>query len=292
MDDAVRYAELALATFREIGDRDGEGSAAAGLGNVSKQLGELVEAVRWYERSLELGREIGSVSTQAVAWVNLGYAFLYLGELDRARHALEQSSALAREAGTPFVLSFALDGLGRLAIEEDDSTRAVRWWEESLALRRKIGHGTGIADCLVGLGERWCRAGDTDRARPALEEAATWFREQGVHGRLAVATALLACLPGGDPAPALAELEEADTPDDKLRGRWFLFRATGDRPHLDAAKRLLDEALAKVPEEYREGMVARVRLNREILAAWREEFGEDDDSSGGGSTIESSTRAG
>ena len=38
---------------------------------------------------------------------------------------------------------------------------------------------------------------------------------------------------------------------------------------------LLDDLLAKNPPEYHDSMCRNVRVNREILAAWREEFGED-----------------
>ena len=58
-----------------------------------------------------------------------------------------------------------------------------------------------------------------------------------------------------------------------MRVRSLLFRATGDRAHLDEAKRLLDESLANVPEEYHESMLTNLRLNREIMAAWNGESG-------------------
>ena len=64
------------------------------------------------------------------------------------------------------------------------------------------------------------------------------------------------------------------------------------KKHLEEAKRLLDEALAQVPERYHESMCRNLRVNREILAAWREEFGEDSASSGDDSASESRTRAG
>ena len=53
--------------------------------------------------------------------------------------------------------------------------------------------------------------------------------------------------------------------------RWLLFRATGDRAHLEEAKRLLDESVAHVDEETRTSMLTNLRLNREIMAAWEGE---------------------
>ena len=45
-------------------------------------------------------------------------------------------------------------------------------------------------------------------------------------------------------------------------------RVTSTRTHLEESKRLLDEQLAMVPDEHHEAMCTKVRVNREILAAW------------------------
>jgi hypothetical protein len=58
--------------------------------------------------------------------------------------------------------------------------------------------------------------------------------------------------------------------------RYLLWRTTGDRAHLEEAKHLLDESLANVPEEYHEAMLTNLRLNREIMAAWQGEFGDEE----------------
>ena len=43
---------------------------------------------------------------------------------------------------------------------------------------------------------------------------------------------------------------------------------TSTRTHLEESKRLLDEQLAMVPDEHREAMCTKVRVNPEILATW------------------------
>jgi hypothetical protein len=53
--------------------------------------------------------------------------------------------------------------------------------------------------------------------------------------------------------------------------RLLLWRASGDRVHLIAAKRALDQLLAKNPREFHEAMQANVRVNREIVAACKAE---------------------
>ena len=67
-----------------------------------------------------------------------------------------------------------------------------------------------------------------------------------------------------------------------------------DRPNssLVEAKRLLDEWVDDADDETRESMLTNVRVNREILAAWREEFGEEGESAGSGSSTEPPPRTG
>ena len=72
---------------------------------------------------------------------------------------------------------------------------------------------------------------------------------------------------------ALTENEERLEAEQRREARFLLWRATGDRAHLEDAKRLLDESLANVPEEYHEAMLTNLRLNREIMAAWDGESG-------------------
>ena len=71
---------------------------------------------------------------------------------------------------------------------------------------------------------------------------------------------------------------------DRREAHFLLWLATRDAMHLQEAKQRVDDALAAAPEEHRAAMRWNVRVNREILAAWREEFGED--------ATESETRAG
>ncbi len=75
---------------------------------------------------------------------------------------------------------------------------------------------------------------------------------------------------GGRPA-AEAALADAGEISDDPGVRLLLWEATGDRAHLEKAKRLLDESLANVPEEYHEAMLTNLRVNREITAACREQ---------------------
>jgi tetratricopeptide (TPR) repeat protein len=271
---AREHAAASLALAREMGERASEAATTGLLGAIFRTLGRLSEARGYTERYRDICREIGDRHGEAVALVNLGSTWQQLGDRVRARAALEQSLAICREVGARYPEGYALLGLGQLADEEGQPDEALRLTNDSLSLRREIGHEAGAADSLIELGDVHLRAGETDGARAALDEAAGLCREQGRAAELALAQALLACLPGDDSAAALATSAEVGDEGDTPRRRWLLHRATGDRAHLDEAKRLIDESLAKVPEEHHEAMLTNSRVNRGIMAAWAERGGD------------------
>jgi hypothetical protein len=51
-------------------------------------------------------------------------------------------------------------------------------------------------------------------------------------------------------------------------------QATADSAHLADARRLLDESVANADDATRESILANLRVNREIMAAWREHCGK------------------
>ncbi len=271
--EAQEHQERQLALSREIGDRLAEARATGNLGSVFKSQGRPDEAKAYFERHLALSREIRYRGGEAIALVNLGPTWHALGNRVRARRALDESVALCREIGAQYPEGYGLLDLGRLEDEEGNPGEALQLTGESLALRRKIGHGDGVADSLIERGDLCRRAGDAGAARTSLDEALRLSREQGRAPQVALALTLLACLVGGDSDAAETALVEAGEAGDTPRVRWLLFRATGDRAHLEEAKRLLDESVAHVDEETRQSMLTNLRLSREIMAAWEEQGG-------------------
>jgi len=267
--EARDHFERALALSREIGDWHSEIGATGNLGHGFHAQGNLREAREQYERTLALSRKIGDRQSEAIAYVNLGTISQELGDRVQAREAFEECVTVCREIGARYPEGYGIIGQGNLVDEEGDCVEALRLTEQSLVLRREIRHGDGIADSLRQLGDIQRRAGDVEAARTALEEAGALSRDIGRTGSVALAEAMLACLPGADSEAAVLALSEIGEHGDSPQLRWLLHQATGDHSHLEQAKSLLDEQLAKVPEEFHEAMCTNLRVNRETLAAWR-----------------------
>lgn len=74
-----------------------------------------------------------------------------------------------------------------------------------------------------------------------------------------------------DALTAFVENDERLHSDERREARLLLFRATGDRGHLEEARRLVDESVTQFDAETRESMLANLRVNREIMEACESE---------------------
>jgi tetratricopeptide (TPR) repeat protein len=305
LPEAQEYFERSLALSREIGDRRGEAAATGNLGSVFWSLGRLPEAQEYFERSLALSREIGDRLGEAVTTGNLGNVFDAQGRLREAQDHYERHLALSREVQYRLGEAFAQHNLGGVLRQKGERAGSEERLLSSLAICEEIGHRHLAAVTHLALGslraaQSRSDGGDEEGGRESLVAARDLAREVGIPVTETMACCELALLAGGKAEDALAtftEHEERLGAGERLEAHFLLWRATHDRTHLESAKRLLDEELANVPEEYHESMRQNVRINREILAAWRKEFGDDseDDATGpddatGGSPAESPTR--
>ena len=301
-DAARQHLERQLEISREIGNRNSEAGATAGLANVYTATGHLVRARELNETLRDICREIGFRHGEAVAMGNLGAVSHLLGQIEEALDHHGRYLALCREFGDREGEAHALHNLGATHREDERHADAEESLGASLVVCEEIGRNSLAAETQLILGSLRAAhdrggGGHGEPGRAALEAARDLARDAGLSSVEVLARCELARLPDGDTADALArftEHEERLGARERREARFLLWSVSRDRTHLEDAKRLMDESLSGVPDEYRDPMRIRLRVNREILAAWREEFGDtdaprDDD---GSTPTESPTRAG
>ena len=275
-----RGFEQSLELARQCGHRLNVAYPLCNLGITDWQDERLVEARTRTEHALEIAREVGSPSFVATLIGTLGGIALLAGDVDAAEERLRRSLELAAEAEARDVQVNSLIGLASLAA---DLASAESKLDEAVTLAVEHRHRPSELSARLELGAlraRRHREEDVDASGAVAE--LTWARdtadELGDRLQKTLALCELAALPDGDvetAAASFAENESRLSRADRRRARLLLWLATRDPAHLDEAKRLLDEALALVPDEYHDAMLTDVRVNREIMEAWNEEFGED-----------------
>jgi tetratricopeptide (TPR) repeat protein len=265
------YLERQLALSREIGDRLNECVATGHLASVFWLRGEPLEVLRLVRRELELSRELGAVAGEADSAGKLGGLLGLLGRLDEAREAMERALSLSRVSGERNVETNATLNLGVLQREQGHFDLAETTLTAGLERAKEPEF---VALGRLALGSLRAQVSDGSRGREELVAARDLAAEIG-RGRIETwARAELAALPGGDPQDALAALAANEAqlePQAALAVRHLLWNATGDGEHLAEAKRLLDETVARVDDASRESMLTNIRVNREIMAACKEQ---------------------
>jgi tetratricopeptide (TPR) repeat protein len=168
---AIDHYEKSLAIAREIGDRQGEGTALGNLGTCYSSLGDYRRAIDHYEKSLAIAREIGDRQGEGYALGNLGNCYYSLGDYPRAIDHYQQSLAIAREIGDRQGEGYALTGLGDIYRDTGGLVRACEYFQEAGKIADATGNRQNQHEAHFGLALTHLYAGDLGAAREAIDRA-------------------------------------------------------------------------------------------------------------------------
>jgi predicted ATPase/DNA-binding SARP family transcriptional activator len=282
LDEALGEAQAALQLVSEDAD---QADCLLLLGNLSLDIGELVEAQRHYKEALRSYKACGDHRGRAQALNNLGIVSYYLADYEQCRSYYERALGLSRELRDLREAGKILNNLGDVYALQGEWDRAQDRLEESAKIRREIGDRRGEAITLANLGELRIRGGEPQAARAFLEQAAQLTTELQMPALEAAVRARLAWahLNLGVTQSALAEAERAhalvaygQAPEfaPEIYFRTFqVFEAAGRR---DEASRALSKAYEELqrradalPAPLRVRFLEDVLTHREIRAVWR-----------------------
>ncbi|MDT0341350.1 BTAD domain-containing putative transcriptional regulator [Streptomyces litchfieldiae] len=262
--------DLAVAGFREAGDRWGLAMALSSRGMLYRQLGELDEAAETLREAMRLMRELRTESDVDQLRVRLAVVRAQRGEEEAARAELGELASRAERHGSGYLAALARLALGDLlrqagerAAAADSYARALTVMEQRAFVQPQLAALLRAGAALVG------PPGETaELLAGALEEA--WdVADMPVAAMVGVAVAQL-CARRGDPVAAAAAL-----------GAAAALRGVPDETHPDVAalRPLLSDpagaaAYAAAAALGRAEAVRRLRLAAVGADGEREEDGE------------------
>ena len=210
---AIVCYEQALASAREMKDRQGEGAWLMGVGNCYGDLGQPARAIDYYEQSLVIAREIGDRPGEGGDLGNLGNLggrYAELGQAARATDYYELALAIDREIGNRRSEGVALGNLAKVLIDKGRYDDAIQRAMESIKIGEEISSSNSFNNSTLALA--YLYAGDLPGARAAAETARRYDEPQNNHYALALLGVI--ALQQGDRAAAqeafTAALAQAD----------------------------------------------------------------------------------
>jgi tetratricopeptide (TPR) repeat protein len=172
------------------------------LSQIYASSGRVDDAIAFAEEALALARETQDRAYEAAVLTTLGEALLAGGRTTEAVTHLRLSHALACEVGAPFCQIRALVGLTRAATASGDPAAARTAAGSALRGARTGGYRMLEADALLALAGVDAAQGLADAAASGCRAALALYDHSGAVSRAASATALLDSLsrcPAGHP---------------------------------------------------------------------------------------------
>ncbi len=139
MESGRAMLEEALAIYRSLDDKAGEGNIVWGLGSYYYFTADAASAETWFRRSLELHREAGHRTMEAWSLHMLAIAEIGQRKFDEALESGQHALRHFHEVGDIAGVTQALDNLSIIALAKDDRDRAGRLWGAARQLQQTSG---------------------------------------------------------------------------------------------------------------------------------------------------------
>jgi tetratricopeptide (TPR) repeat protein len=176
---AAACQRQALDLFRGTGHRRGEGDALQWLGQVQQMTGDYPAAADSLQQALHLYRDLGDRRREGEALTALGTVQRRTGDYPAAAATLHQAMAVQRDLGDPYKQASITGEFGTMQRLAGDYAAAAASGEQALGQFRDLGDLAGQAAALNELGLVQQLTGDYRAAAASHQQALDLFRHLG-----------------------------------------------------------------------------------------------------------------
>ncbi|HEY9834958.1 MAG TPA: CHAT domain-containing protein [Stenomitos sp.] len=180
---ALQTWQQALIIYREIKDRQGEGTSLGNLGGAYYSLGDYTKAMEYQQQSLAIVREIKDRRGEGVSLSHLGLVYYSLGDYAKAMEYQQQHLLIAREIKDRQGEGNALGNLAGAYYSLGDYTKAIEYHQQSLAIAREIEDKYREGVVLNNLGLALYKSGNLTQSEKILRTGIeVWESQRGKLG--------------------------------------------------------------------------------------------------------------
>lgn len=163
-DQAIASQQQYLAIARALKDRESEGMALGNLGNIYYLLGQFEQAINYQQQWLAIARETNDRQSEGKALGNLGNVYESLGDYAKTIDYTQQWLAIARETKDRQSEGKALGNLGVVSHSSGDYANALSYGQQQLAIARSIKDRQTEGAALGNLGNAYYALGEYEKA--------------------------------------------------------------------------------------------------------------------------------
>ncbi len=175
---ALNYANQALAIRQSLGDRSGQAAILAEIATGYNSVGDTQQALDFGNRALDLYRAAGDHTGEATTLIGIGD--IYAGLRDKkCIDAWTQALAAARQFHFPLVEAEALNRLGLAQNALQQNQRALDSFNQALAIYQRLNMTDEAGLMLNNIGLAWSGLGEMEKAIDSFSQALPILRASG-----------------------------------------------------------------------------------------------------------------
>ena len=178
-DEAAGYYQQALKISRDEHDRGGEGAVLSNLGTLSYKVSQYDKAIEQLTQAVAIKREVGDEIGTGITLNNLGLAHQALAQFDQANDDFTQALAIYTAAKNAREAAVALNNLGANYDYLGSYDKAISYYQQALAFQRALGNQREVGNLYSNLGHAYFYVNQTRPAIADYEQALTIKRAVG-----------------------------------------------------------------------------------------------------------------
>ncbi len=175
--DSLSRWELALASYRSVGDVNGEAATLNRIGHTYAGLGDNAKALDYFQQGLAIARSINNRQQAASALNGIGATHAVEGRYADAVSVLKEALDISRLADDRKAEADSLNHLGLAEITQANFPAALDYFLESLTISKQIDYVSGEARSLANHGYVYNQQQDYQKALTYYQQALA-IREQ------------------------------------------------------------------------------------------------------------------
>lgn len=168
---ALDIYHTALAIYKKIGDKKGEGTILNNIGTAYNSLGQYSNAEKFYQSSLEIAKQTGDKVEEGVPLKNLGFVYHSQQKFTEALNNYNQALAIAIKFNDKEGEGTTLHNIGGIYLDTGNYLQALEYYQKSLAMTKEIGSKEWEGLTLNNSGVAYTALGKYSQAEKTLFSA-------------------------------------------------------------------------------------------------------------------------
>ena len=181
---SIQYYELAVSTYKDLGENVNVGYMHANIGYVYMDLGNYKMALNEMQKALTIAKKEANTDLEVLSHTYLANVYSLLNHFDKAILSYKSALQYYLKNGQTKNAQMCYNNIGTIFFQDNQLDSAEIYFHQSLAMGKKIGDTKNIANGLLNLGSIAYKKQEFEVAKSFYNEALSYNLQRGDESQL------------------------------------------------------------------------------------------------------------